>query len=342
MFQKNIKWLLPVSIVSILAIHVFFLYYETGIGWDNALTDSISDTIILSFALWGTFLIVGSYPTRVGIVVYALIVGMFMGILSSYVEWYTLKIIEGRDDQIYMNWLFTSLPARYLFNCIICMWISTVVAISKRSFEFKQKFQQQTDASVLLKEAELYKLRQQLQPHFLYNSLNSISALTMIQPEKAQDMIGKLSEFLRSSVKRDTEERIMIDDELSYIQTYLSIESIRFGDRLKVEFIKDDSASGAMIPPFLLQPLLENAIKFGLYGITGTVTISMHIVQKDDILSIAIRNPYDSQTNMPKGTGFGIEGVKRRLYLLYARTDLLHTESDGHTFTAILTIPQHV
>lgn len=340
--QKSLKWILPISTLSILAIHVFFLYYETGLSWDSTLTDALTDTVILTLALWGAYLVVASYPTRVGIVVYALIVGAFMGVLSSYVEWQTLRVIEGKDDEKYMKWLFTSLPARYLFNLIICMWAATIVAVSKRAMEFRQKFQQQTDASVLLRDAELYKLRQQLQPHFLYNSLNSISALTMIEPDKAQEMIGKLSDFLRSSVKRESEKWIAIEDELEYIEAYLSIESIRFGDRLRVEFNKNENANGATIPPFLLQPLLENAIKFGLYGITGAVTISIHLELNDDMLSIAIINPFDPQTAIPKGTGFGIDGVRRRLYLLYARTDLLLTDSNDNTFTAILKIPQHV
>lgn len=336
------KWILPVAAFAILAIHLFFLYYETGIGGDHTINDAFTDTIILSLTLWGAYLVIWSYPTRVGIVVYALIIGTFMGVLSSYAEWQTLKLIDGKDDDLYMKWLFGTLPVRYLINIILCMWFSTIVAVSKRSMEFKQKFQQQTDASVLLREAELYKLRQQLQPHFLYNSLNSISALTMIEPEKAQEMIGKLSEFLRSSVRKESEEKISVNDELVYIEAYLSIESIRFGDRLKVEFVKEQSADTAFIPPFLLQPLLENAIKFGLYGVTGAVTIGIHIEQKDDFLLVSINNPYDAQTTLPKGTGFGIEGVKRRLYLLYARTDLLHTENDEKTFTAVLKIPQNV
>ena len=202
------------------------------------------------------------------------------------------------------------------------------------------RFQQQTDASILLKEAELFKLRQQLQPHFLYNSLNSINALINIAPDRAQEMIGKLSDFLRSSVKRESEETLPITEELVYIQSYLAIESVRFGDRLQVHFEKEYT-DDAVIPPFLLQPILENAIKFGLYGRTGAVNITMHILLDGPLLTITVVNPYDPNTQPPRGTGFGLEGVKRRLYLLYARTDLLETSSDNENFTTILKIPQH-
>ena len=161
----------------------------------------------------------------------------------------------------------------------------------------------------------------------------------MIQPDKAQEMIGRLSDFLRSSVNREAKDTIPVAEELLYIESYLAIESVRFGDRLNVT-IEKAYTDDATIPPFLLQPVLENAIKFGLYGKTGCVDISVHIALKESILTIIITNPYDPQTSPPKGTGFGLEGIKRRLYLLYARADLLETQSDEQYFTTILKIPQ--
>jgi len=162
----------------------------------------------------------------------------------------------------------------------------------------------------------------------------------MIAPDKAQEMIGKLSDFLRSSVKRESEDTLPINEELVYIQSYLAIESVRFGDRLQVHFEKEYT-DDATIPPFLLQPILENAIKFGLYGKTGTVSIVIHILLDGPMLTITITNPYDPETQPPKGTGFGLEGIQRRLYLIYARTDLLETDKDEQNFTTILKIPQN-
>ena len=153
-------------------------------------------------------------------------------------------------------------------------------------------------------------------------------------------MIGKLSDFLRSSVKRESEDTLPVSEELEYIQSYLAIESVRFGDRLRVR-IEKEYTDDAVIPPFLLQPIIENAIKFGLYGSTGVVTITVHIVLEGSMLMITITNPYDADTQPPRGTGFGLEGVQRRLYLLYARADLLETKKDGKYFTTILKIPQH-
>jgi LytS/YehU family sensor histidine kinase len=218
--------------------------------------------------------------------------------------------------------------------------MSTNAALRKNMQALNSRFLQHNDAAELLKEAELFKLRQQLQPHFLYNSLNSINALVMISPDKAQEMIGKLSDFLRGSVKREGEDIISVNEEIVYIESYLAIESVRFGDRLSVSFEKDYSEK-ATIPPFLFQPILENAIKFGLYGKTGKVQISINIKEEDNTLMLTITNPYDISYMPPKGTGFGLKGVGRRLYLLYARTDLLETSNDGQNFTTILKIPQN-
>ncbi|MCC6186879.1 MAG: histidine kinase, partial [Chitinophagaceae bacterium] len=192
-----------------------------------------------------------------------------------------------------------------------------------------------------LKEAELFRLRQQLQPHFLYNSLNSINALIQLDPENAQEMVGRLSDFLRLSVKRDIAELILSKDELNYIETYLAIESVRFGSRLKIDIKKVGSDwEKAKIPAFILQPIIENAIKFGLYGNTGAVTIKIGIDMHNTILQIHIENPFDATTQPPRGTGFGLEGVARRLTLLYARADLLETKKIENIFSTIIKIPQ--
>ena len=254
-------------------------------------------------------------------------------------EWETLKWWVANNNAEYKTWITNTLPIRFLITWILNTWMATNSALLKNINTLDSRFQQKTDASVLLKEAELFKLRQQLQPHFLYNSLNSISALIMISPDKAQEMIGKLSDFLRSSVKRESEDTISISEELVYIQSYLAIESVRFGDRLQVH-IEKEYTDDAVIPPFLLQPILENAIKFGLYGNTGTVSIIIHIKSGGPMLLLTITNPYDADMQPPKGTGFGLEGIQRRLYLIYARTDLLETKKDEKYFTTILKIPQ--
>ena len=328
---------LPLLSAVALVVSSYLLYSLSLFDLKTVFTDSIISTAVFALAVWGVLLIINAYPTQVLISLYSLVAAGLFSIAAGLTDWLVLKFVVG--DVTYQNWLSDTMPVRYLLYGLTIGWTATYTAYKKRADALGRKFRQQTDAATLLKEAELFKLRQQLQPHFLYNSLNSISALTMIEPTKAQEMIGKLSDFLRSSVRREAKELIPVDDELEYIQAYLFIESIRFGDRLNVVFEKEYT-DHATIPPFLLQPLLENAIKFGLYGKTGNVTIHVNIKFEEPYLIIKITNPYDNTGQPPKGTGFGLTGIERRLYLLYARTDLLETHHTDDIFTSILKIPQ--
>mgnify|MGYP003880682513 CR=1 FL=1 len=338
--NKNIAWLLPLSAIAVAGGHFIFLYYLYNISFTLSLTDSIISVLYMSLALWGVVQSIKIYPTRVGVTLYSLFVAVFLGLSTVFLSTVTIKWWIDVNDAYYLQFLDSSGPVRYIIYWLLFSWIATFFALNKSITSQEQKFKKQADFTALHKEAELFKLRQQLQPHFLYNSLNSINALTMIEPAKAQEMVGMLSDFLRNSVQREAKEKIPVQDELDYLGNYLAIESIRFGDRLNVMFNKEENIAGT-IPPFLLQPLLENAIKFGLYGNTGKVTISINIQAQSGMLLFKISNPFDSEANRsPRGTGFGLAGVQRRLFLIYARTDLLETNKEGNTFTTILKIPQ--
>ncbi len=309
---------------------------------DNAVAikDSIISIVILSLCVWGIYLVMRSYPTTVAIFFYAIITTAFFCFVGSITNWQILRNWVGHTNKPYCLWLTNTLPLRIIINFLVLGWVATYTGLSKKTDTLEDKFQQQADASILLREAELFKLRQQLQPHFLYNSLNSINALILIEPDMAQEMVGKLSDFLRNSVKREAQDKIPIEDELAYIQSYLDIEAIRFGDRLKVVYQKEYT-DDATIPPFLLQPIIENAIKFGLYGTVGIVTISIQIWLSPDFLEISVSNPYNSSDNLSRGTGFGLAGIRRRLFLLYARLDLLDIQKTDKIFTTLIKIPRH-
>ena len=197
------------------------------------------------------------------------------------------------------------------------------------------------DAEKLLREAELSNLRQQLQPHFLFNSLNSISALAGSRPEEARKMIQQLSDFLRGTLKKDDQQLVPLSEELQHLQLYLDIEKVRFGHRLNTVIEHDDASLTVKLPSLLLQPIVENAIKFGLYDTTENITI--RIIAKTDShqLVLQIENPFDPATSKPKqGAGFGLNSIQRRLYLLYGRNDLLSTQQKENLFITLVKIPQ--
>lgn len=340
---RNMIWLFPLSALMVAGGHFIFLYYLYHIDFTLAVYDSAISVVILSLSLWALAQAIRFYPTNVSVTLYSLLIAIFFSFSTVFASTTIILWWTETKDPVYLQFLEHSGPVRYVIYWLLCSLVSTYVAMSKSINTQEQKFKQQADAVALLKEAELFKLRQQLQPHFLYNSLNSISALTMIEPAKAQEMIGLLSDFLRNSVQRETQQKVPLKDELNYLDKYLAIESVRFGDRLIVQVTNDTAGAGAELPPFLMQPLIENAIKFGLYGNTGSVSIGVHIAMKDRLLEITITNPYnEAEASSPRGTGFGLAGVQRRLQLLYARTDLLATRKDKGIFTTTLKIPQDV
>jgi LytS/YehU family sensor histidine kinase len=209
------------------------------------------------------------------------------------------------------------------------------------SQELQLNEQRKADAEKLTKEAELFKLRQQLQPHFLFNSLNSINALIGLRPQEARKMVQQLSDFLRGTLKKEETQWVNLQEELQYLQLYLDIEQVRFGNRLSTETTVGEDTTSMKLPALLLQPIVENAIKFGLYDTTGETVIRLATSRQKGDLVITVSNPFDPETSSPKqGTGFGLKSVQRRLYLLFARTDLLATEVKGNIFTTIVRIPQ--
>jgi LytS/YehU family sensor histidine kinase len=204
----------------------------------------------------------------------------------------------------------------------------------------KEDDQRKADAEKFNRDAELFKLRQQLQPHFLFNSLNSINALITSRPEEAQNMVRQLAEFLRGTLKKE-DQWVNLEEEIHHLQLYLEIEKVRFGHRLLTEITCDEPCSKLKLPALLLQPIVENAIKFGLYDTTGTVTIRIHAWRKDDQLMISVQNPFDSETSGSNaGTGFGLSSVQRRLYLLFGRNDLLQTSAAENIFVTAVQSPQ--
>lgn len=225
------------------------------------------------------------------------------------------------------------------FLILGCMTLISVLWFTLQ--EQREIETRKAEAEKLSREAELYKLRQQLQPHFLFNSLNSINALIGVQPQQARTMVQQLSDFLRGTLKKEDQHWVSLDEELEHLRLYLEIEKVRFGHRLDAVVINESSGNENRLPAMLLQPVVENAIKFGLYDTTDNITITITAVNENNHLVVQVVNPFDPQTTSPKrGTGFGLSSVQRRLYLLFSRNDLLSTEAKDEQFVTTIKIPQ--
>lgn len=235
-----------------------------------------------------------------------------------------------------------TMPFRGLFNLLMIAFLSVYFWYRKNQKDEMETKRRKMEAERLSREAELSKLRLQLQPHFLFNSLNSISSLSGSRPEQARKMIQQLSDFLRGTLKKDDQQLTPLKDEFMHLQLYLDIEKVRFGHRLNSEMNCNEAVAEMKLPALLLQPIVENAVKFGLYDTIGEITITISAAEENGNLKIQVTNPFDPTTSRPKkGTGFGLSSVNRRLYLLYARNDLLMTDTQENTFITTLIIPQN-
>lgn len=272
--------------------------------------------------------------------VYLRLWALFLAVADIAIANEVLKHIFAHDEH-YLFVLHQSLPVRL---CFIFMMLGIITLLNWIRYYYhnvQETIKRNADTEQMVREAELSKLRQQLQPHFLFNSLNSISALAGSKPEEARKMIQQLSDFLRGTLKKDDQQLVPLSEELQHLNLYLEIEKVRFGHRLNTQIHCDETLNTLLLPSLLLQPIVENAIKFGLYDTTGNVLIEINSRLEKNELIVEVKNPYDSTTAAPnKGTGFGLSSVQRRLYLLYARTDLLKTKAEEKQFITTIHIPQ--
>ncbi len=308
----------------------------------EALTDSLICNVLLASSCWLISNNMRYYLPRQERFWYILVVSIFLSTIWLFLIKLILRLIFSDDEQ-YLLLLKLSSTIRFwiAFLLVGCTAMMSLLWYSQK--EQQEMDARKTEAEKLAREAELYKLRQQLQPHFLFNSLNSISALTGSQPEKARHMIHQLSEFLRGTLRKEEQHWNTLEEELQYLQLYLDIEEVRFGHRLQTELIFNDEALKLKLPALLLQPVVENALKFGLYDTTGNVLITLQATAENNYLKIVVQNPFDPETSQPlKGTGFGLSSITRRLFLLFARHDLLKTQKDNEHFITTILIPQTV
>lgn len=314
-------------------------------SYGNSLVQSLADSFLCNALLAASCMLIITnmkfYLPQKERYWYLLFMSLVLSSLWLVIVKFVLKLLF-KSDQQYLVFLDLSIYIRFVigFLMIGCMAIMSLLWYTLQEQQEAERRKEQ--AEQMTKDAELLKLRQQLQPHFLFNSLNSISALAGSQPEKARHMIQQLSDFLRGTLKRDEQQSVSLEDELHHLQLYLDIEKVRFGSRLQTDIQVEEEVKKMLVPSLLLQPIVENAIKFGLYDTTGDVMITLHAIQQDQHLAITITNPFDEETAVStQGTGFGLASIKRRLYLLFARHDLLKTSKTATIFTTTLLIPQY-
>lgn len=316
-----------------------FVLHRLEIPWQTATIDAVISNTLLALAGFIIIMIYRFYQPGKSNQIYHFIYGTTIAFLVCFAINSILSIIFKNEGK-YLHFIEKSIAVRFIFSLLVIYFIILLNWLLNNLLDQKAIEKRKNDSERLLKETELVQLRQQLQPHFLFNSLNSISALVILNPTDARIMIQQLSDFLRSTLKSDNQ-IINLKEELQHLKLYLDIEKVRFGHRLSIEFNTSEDSLSCNLPALLLQPIIENAIKFGLYDTIDAIKVSIQSYKELNHLIIKVTNPFDaiSSSTTNKGEGFGLSSIKRRLFLLYAQQDLLTTEITENIFTTVLKIP---
>ncbi|MGN6491504.1 MAG: sensor histidine kinase [Agriterribacter sp.] len=318
-------------------VHIWVLQ-ECGYTTMEALTDSIISNTLLGGTGLLIIIVLSYYLPRKDQLTSLLCMCVLFTI--AWVALARLAMSQLADEKVY-NYFNQTIHLRGAIAFLILGCVVLLNVLWHSLEEQKEQERRKNESDQIARDAELFKLRQQLQPHFLFNSLNSISALVVAQPAQARKMIQQLSDYLRNTLKKEEHKWVTLAEELEYLQLYLDIEKVRFGHRLSTSINSNEHSLNLMLPALLLQPVVENAIKFGLYDTTDDITISINAEILERLLVITVKNPFDPQVSQPRtGTGFGLSSVQRRLYLLFARNDLLETATRQNIFITRIKIPQ--
>jgi len=230
---------------------------------------------------------------------------------------------------------------RYLYGVGFSYYL---LGVAFHYLQFAQRASQEAqeralESSVRAREAELSALKSQINPHFLYNSLNSISALTSIDPGRAREMCVSLADFLRLTLGMGEKAVIPLREEVSLLEKYCAIEKVRFGDRLKIEEEIQEDARECLLPPLLLQPLFENAVVHGIAQMAEGGWIRLRAERNGGRLSVSVENSWDPEAGSSRKNGVGLRNVQRRLEARYGNEAQLVAKAEDEVFRVSLSFP---
>jgi hypothetical protein len=315
-----------------------------GLTWPEALVQVLPPLLVYAFICLSAWYVCRSTPlatSTVPRVLTAAIVAAWIAAalwLALSEAW--LATLESMPEFAPVTARFRAqTPFLFAGSVMLFLLVLSVHYVVLAFEAFRTAERQQLELQVLTRDAELRALRAQVDPHFLYNSLNSISALTGSDPAAARRMCLLLAEFLRTTLRVSTQQSITMADELSLVEQFLSIEQVRFGVRLQVERSIDENALECQVPPLVLQPLLENAVGHGIAGLVDGGTIRLDIVRRGDRLSITVENPRDADALPRKRGGVGLENVRKRLALVFGGAARLDAAANSTGFRVAIDLP---
>ena len=337
-FLRN--YLVFAMVVSLVLFVLIYFRYKIPVLF--SVTDAIISVFVLCAMLLSLYFVVKFARTDSLTSLTSISNSIFAGLLIVTAWLFLSRWILDQlfyNYHLYLDFLHTSQALRFIAGLFLAgmVYLSFFLIIYQESV--KEAIQRESELRELVRKTELQALKNQLNPHFIYNTLNSISSLTIYSPEKARDMTALLSDFLRIALRQDAMQMSQLKDELNNISLYLQIEKVRFEEKLKWEFRVDEQHMAYKLPVMILQPLVENAVKHGVQQSPepGPVKVISHM--KEGLLELKVENTFDAAFQRFKGEGVGLENVRNRLRVIYGRSDLIVTEARDGKFSVVMKIP---
>jgi two-component system, LytTR family, sensor histidine kinase AlgZ len=313
------------------------------LGWTQAAVVAIPLSVSYGFLCLSAWYVTGGSPVdrvgplRVGATavaasllssaVWLLIARGWMGLIASFPGWTGVPSAFRACAPTFFGFGF--------LLYLLAMAVSYLAAAFSVSREAERRG---LELQVLAREAELRALRAQIDPHFLFNSLQSISALTAVDPAAARRMCLLLADFLRETLALGARARIPLASELALARRFLAVEQVRFGSRLQVEIDPCDTES-CEVPPLVLQPLVENAVTHGVAHVLDGGVVRIRAERRVASLVVTVDNPCDRDRPPGRGTGLGLRNVRERLETAYGRDAFLRAEETDGRFIVRVEMP---
>lgn len=339
--MKLLQRFLPVLGLVVVLFFLFYFFYDLELVY--SLVDAVVSSIIF-FALSAGFEYTAKFiRLNLGELFKFVLIHLVAALIISFIliqtSGFLIHVILRKFDAD-SHFFDSSITERFLIGALIYLLVISYYYLMTYYENYREKVREEAELKNLVTEAEIKTLKFQINPHFIFNSLNSIAALTSIDPEKARDMVIKLADFLRYTLSTNSKQMNSLRDEISNIEKYLSIEKIRFGEKFIYSFKIPDNLLDIEVPNMVLQPVFENAIKYGVYQNLGITAISVVAGSDNGFLTLITENTLEEEPKKElKGEGVGLKNIQERLRLIYGQPNLLKIETGIKIFRVILKIP---
>jgi two-component system sensor histidine kinase AlgZ len=312
----------------------------TGAAWTNGLLFAIPATLVYGCAAgFSSYYLCRAYPladkSNIAIMLVLTVSAMISALLwtAFCVMWNSMWQEVG---------IPLAAPLKSAIFGLGIMLYGLSAAANYLAIEFQKARaaeRRELESKLMAQEAELRMLRTQIDPHFLFNSLNSISALTSQNPAGAREMTLQLAEFFRHTLGLEAHRKVTLDDEVKLLMHFLAIEKVRFGARLVVVHDIGEGAGSCLLPPMILQPLVENAVKHGIGNLPAGGTVRIVARREGSLLHVRIENDVDEDMPAAGAKGIGLANVRQRLTTIYGHLASVNWAREEQQFRVVISLP---